>query len=105
MTVTQDASGILESNSMLELNDIQSGVIRPRQSPYANQYLLLRIDDPADGRELLKRLTPTVASAADAASPAGDAWVMVGLSYHGLKALGVPPASLEVREPLRCRTC
>lgn len=86
-------------NSMLELHDIQSGVIRPRQSPYATQYLLVRIDDPADGRELLKRLTPSVASAADAASPAGDAWVMVALSYHGLKALGLPQASLESFSP------
>ncbi len=80
---------------MLEMNDIQSGVLRPRQAPYVATYLLLRIDDRADGHELLRRLTPLIASAADATSPAGDAWVMVALSYHGLKALGVPHASLE----------
>jgi Dyp-type peroxidase family len=84
---------------MLELNDIQSGVLRPRQTPYVATYLLLRIDDRADGHELLKRLTPMVASAADATSPAGDAWVMVALSYHGLSALGVPQASLESFSP------
>lgn len=80
---------------MLEMNDIQSGVLRPRQAPYVATYLLFRIDDRADGREMLKRLTPLIASAADATSPAGDAWAMVALSHHGLSALGVPQASLE----------
>jgi Dyp-type peroxidase family len=84
---------------MLEMNDIQSGVLRPRQAPYVATYLLLRIDDRAAGHEVLKRLTPAVASAADASSPAGDVWIMVALSYHGLKALGVPPASLESFSP------
>jgi Dyp-type peroxidase family len=85
--------------TVLELTDIQSGVLRPRQAPYVATYLLLRIDDPADGHELLKRLTPAVASAADATSPAGDAWIMVALSYQGLSALGVPQASLESFSP------
>lgn len=84
---------------MLEMNDIQSGVLRPRQMPYVATYLLLRIDDPADGHEMLKRLTPAVASAADVTSPLGDAWIMVALSYQGLKALGVPQASLESFSP------
>ena len=84
---------------MLEMNDIQSGVLRPRQTPYVATYLLLRIDDRAAGHEMLKRLTPAVASAADATSPAGDAWIMVALTYHGLSALGVPQASLESFSP------
>ncbi|GHO99962.1 peroxidase [Reticulibacter mediterranei] len=87
------------TTAILELNDIQSGVLRPRQTPYVATYLLLRIDNPADGRAMLKRLTPLVASAADVTSPAGDAWVMVALSYRGLKALGVPQASLESFSP------
>lgn len=84
---------------ILEMNDIQSGVLRPRQTPYVATYMLFRIDDRADGHEMLKRLTPMIASAADATSPAGDAWAMVALSYHGLKALGVPQASLESFSP------
>jgi Dyp-type peroxidase family len=91
--VTQGAT------TMLEVNDIQSGVLRPRPPSYAGTYMVFRIDDQATGHEMLKRLTPAVASAADATSPAGDAWVMVALSYHGLKALGVPPASLESFSP------
>lgn len=79
----------------LELDDIQRGVLRPRPTPYAATYILFRIDAPLGGRELLGRLSGLVTSAADAASPAGDAWVSVALTYCGLKALGLPDASLE----------
>jgi Dyp-type peroxidase family len=80
---------------VLELDDIQSGVLRPRPSPYAAAYILLRIDDRRAGRELMRRLAEVVASAAHGASPAGDTWVSASLTYHGLAALGVPRASLE----------
>ena len=41
---------------VLELDDIQSGVLRPRPAPYAATYILLRIDDRRAGRELMGRL-------------------------------------------------
>ena len=41
----------------LELDDIQSGVLRPRPSPYAATYIVLRIDDQRAGRELMRRLS------------------------------------------------
>ncbi len=84
---------------MLELSDIQRGVFSPRPSPYAGMYILLRIDDPAAGRVVLKRLTPLIASAADLTSPLGDAWLAAALSYQGLKALGVPQESLNSFSP------
>lgn len=84
---------------MLEFHDIQRGVLRPRPSPYAATYILLRIDERSAGYRLLSRLIPTIASATDLTSPAGDAWVAVALSYQGLKALGVPQASLESFSP------
>ena len=84
---------------MLEFNDIQSGVLRPRPTPYAATYIMLRIDDRAAGHQLLKRLTPAIASASDLTSPAGDAWVAVALSSHGLRALGLPQASLDSFSP------
>ena len=80
---------------MLELDDIQSGVLRPRPAPYAATYLLLRIDDRRAGRELMGRLAEVVASAAHPTSPAADTWVSVALTFQGLKALGVPPDSLD----------
>ena len=84
---------------MLELNDIQSGVLRPRPTPYEAAYVLFRIDDRKAGRELMRRICPVVASAAHPQSPAGDTWLSVALSFHGLKALGVPQASLDSFSP------
>src|SRR5947208_9813848 len=84
---------------ILELDDIQSGVLRPRPTPFAATYIALRIDDRGAGRELMRRLSNVVASAAHPESPARDTWVSVGLSFQGLKALGVPQASLESFPP------
>jgi Dyp-type peroxidase family len=79
----------------LELGDIQSGVLRPRPSPYAATYLVFRIDDRRSGRELMGRIAAVVASAADPSSPGADTWVSVALTHHGLLALGLPQRSLD----------
>src|SRR5215469_6252842 len=84
---------------LLELDDIQSGVLRPRPTPYEAGYLLFRIDDRKAGRELMRRIHPVVASAAHPERPAGDTGVSVALSFQGLKALGVPQASLDSFSP------
>jgi Dyp-type peroxidase family len=78
----------------LELHDIQSGVLRPRPSPYAATYVLFRVDEPRAGRELMNRLSRVVTAASEPRSPAGDTWVSVALTFQGLKALGTPEASL-----------
>ena len=83
------------ANGGLELDDIQSGVLRPRPAPYAATYVLLRIDDRRAGRMLMRRASNVVASAAHPTSPAADAWVSASLSFQGLKALGVPQDSLD----------
>src|SRR2546423_5368171 len=83
----------------LELDDIQNGVLHPRPFPYVATYILLRIDDRRAGRELLRRLIPDIASAADPTSPDRDAWLSVALTYQGLKAFGVPQASLDSFAP------
>ncbi|MFD9813351.1 Dyp-type peroxidase [Streptomyces sp. NPDC059080] len=82
-------------NGTLELDDIQRGVLSPRPTPYAATYLLFRIDDRAQGRELMRRAGSAVTSAADPSSPLGDTWVSVAVTYRGLETLGVPRASLE----------
>lgn len=79
----------------LELADIQSGVLRPRPSPYAATYILLRIDDAPAGRELLRQLSEVVTSAAAPDRPGRDTFVSVALTYRGLQVLGVSKASLE----------
>lgn len=79
----------------LELDDIQSGVLRPRPAPYVATYIALRIDDRRAGKQLMEHASRLVTSAANPASPTADTWVSVALTYQGLKALGVPQQSLD----------
>ena len=79
-----------EPTVTLELDDIQAALVHPRPTRYAGAVLLVRIDDRRDGRELLRRLIPFIPSAAGSMDPSQVAWAAVGLSFQGLKALGVP---------------
>ncbi|MGH2883134.1 MAG: Dyp-type peroxidase, partial [Solirubrobacteraceae bacterium] len=83
----------------LELEDIQRGVLHPRPSPYAGTYLLLRIDDRRAGREFVRRLLPTIASAGSSRTQAQDGSVSVAFTSQGLRALGVPNDSVESFAP------
>ena len=83
----------------LELEDIQSGILSPRPSPYVATYILFRIDNREVGRQLMQKMSTVVASVGHQTSPAGDAWVSVALSFEGLKALGVPQESLDTFSP------
>jgi Dyp-type peroxidase family len=87
------------SASVLELDDIQSGVLRSRPTPYVATYVLFRIDERTAGRELMRRLSSVVSSAAHPESSGRDTWVSVALTFQGLKALGVPQASLNSFSP------
>jgi Dyp-type peroxidase family len=84
---------------MLELNQIQSGVLRPRPTPYAATYLFLRIDDPLAGQALMRRAQQVVSSAKEAESSSKEAWISIALTFEGLKKLGVPRESLESFPP------
>jgi Dyp-type peroxidase family len=82
----------------LELEDIQAGALYERPSPYVGTYLLLRIADRADGRELVRRLRRIV-DPAGGADGVGETSLTVAFTYHGLEALGVPQASLDTFAP------
>ncbi len=85
----------------LDLQEIQATVLRPRPAPYFGTHVLLRINDAQSGRELFRRLTPHIDSAAGWWS-AKTPWLSVGISYAGLKALGLPEDSLQTfPEPFR----
>ncbi|HEX6353353.1 peroxidase [Actinophytocola sp.] len=77
----------------LELDDIQAAVLRARPEPYFGTHAIIEIVEAAAGKELLRRLVPRVTSAAhwDVPQPS---WMALAISYRGLVALGVPPASL-----------
>src|SRR3954467_14924284 len=88
-------TGTGTANTVLELEDIQSGVLRARPTPYAATYIGLHIEDPRAGRALMGRLAGVVTPASSPTSPLGDTWVSVALTYRGLEALRVPRASLD----------
>ena len=77
----------------LELEDIQSPILRRRPSPYVGCHILLHIRAGAQGRELLRRLAPHVISAAQYNFV--DTWLAVALTCSGLRALGLAPALLD----------
>ena len=83
----------------LELDDIQSGALHERPSPYVGSYLMLRIDDAAAGRELVRRLHGVVAAQPEPADLGQGTSVTVGFTYRGLEALGVPQESLDSFAP------
>ncbi|WP_369389132.1 hypothetical protein AB5J72_17220 [Streptomyces sp. CG1] len=79
----------------LQLDEIQGIALRDRPSPYVGTYILLRVDDPGAGRQLMGRLAELVDSAANWWQPDLPALLNVGLTYLGLEALQVPSASLN----------
>src|SRR6185369_15380646 len=91
--------GDLMPASVLELDDIQSGVLRPRPTPYVATYILFRIDERKAGRELMRRLSGTVSSAAHPENSGRDTWVSAAVTFQGLKALGVSQSSLNSFSP------
>jgi len=86
---------IVEAAPAVEVDDIQATVLRPRPSPYKGEYVVLRIDDAVQGREMLRRIIPYVAPAEEWWVPSIPAWLGIAFSYQGLKALGLPQASLD----------
>ena len=90
-----------QSDTALELGDIQAAALMPRPHPYAGAYWAVRIDDRHAGRELLRRLIPLLDPVA-AFDPDRPVSLGVGLSFAGLEALGVPggvAGQLPVRVP------
>ena len=83
----------------LEIDDIQSGALHERPSPYVGTYLLLKVHEPADGRELIRRLIPLLQPGRELTEPGLGAWLTVAFTYEGLKVLGVPQDSLDSFAP------
>ena len=95
LSVKESIDGNLSTRApMLDLHEIQATVLRLRPAPYFGSHVALRVDDAQAGRELLRRLTPHVDSAANWWKPA-SAWLSVAISYAGLEALGLPQNSLQ----------
>jgi Dyp-type peroxidase family len=80
---------------VLDTSDIQATVLRPRPSPYRGEYIVLRVGDIGQGREMLRRILPYVAPADEWWVPSVPGWLGTAFTFEGLKALGVPQASLD----------
>ncbi|NAW11110.1 peroxidase, partial [Salmonella sp. gx-h1] len=78
----------------MQLDDIQALILRSRPEPYVGLHAMLHVDEAEGGRDLVRRLAPHI-PAADAWTDDMDAWTGVAISHAGLKALGVPEASLK----------
>jgi hypothetical protein len=48
----------------LEVSDIQATILRARPSPYKGEYVVIRVDEVAQGREILHRIIPYITPAA-----------------------------------------
>jgi Dyp-type peroxidase family len=109
MTVQTAAIKPVTDVPALEVIDIQATVLRPRPHPYKGEYVILRIDDSAQGREMLRRIIPHVAPAVDWWVPKLPGWLGIAFTFQGLRALGIPQASLdsfpeEFREGMAARS-
>ncbi|HET6269025.1 MAG TPA: peroxidase [Arthrobacter sp.] len=83
----------------VEIDDIQSGALHARPSPYVGRFFLLRIDDRHAGRAMLGRMLPATEGGLPTVNPDQGAWVTVALTFQGLRALGVPQESLDSFPP------
>ena len=92
--IERDQATLSNRACALDLHEIQATVLRYRPEPYYGTHILMHIEDARSGRELLRRLAPHVASAANWWN-ATEAWMAVAISYSGLAALGVPEESLR----------
>lgn len=96
MSTTQapvaDASDV---KATVEVSDIQATVLRPRPKPYRGEYVILRVGDAGQGREMVRRILPHVAPTDESWVPSLLGWLGIAFTFEGLKALGVPQASLD----------
>jgi len=96
LSVNESVGQSLSTRSpTLETSDIQATVLRPRPKPYCGEYVVLRIGNAEQGREMLRRILPHVAPADEWWVPSAPGWLGIAFTFEGLKALGVPQASLD----------
>ena len=96
VSIKEAVGEILSTRSQpLETSDIQATVLRPRPKPYCGEYVILRIGNAAQGREMLRRILPHVAPADEWWVPSLPGWLGIAFTFEGLRALGVPQTSLD----------
>lgn len=92
--ITANRDRFRREDVTLQLDDIQALILRNRPEPYVGIHAMLHIDDTYGGRDLIAQLAPHIPSA-EGFHDDLDAWTGVAFSHEGLKALGVPEATLK----------
>ncbi|MGB3150526.1 MAG: Dyp-type peroxidase [Maribacter sp.] len=86
---------IFNSNKVnLDLEDIQSIILRSRPIPYFGTLATLKINSSSEGKALLKKILPLISSAKNWHNDQ-EASVTISITFEGLKALGLPQESLD----------
>ena len=67
----------------LETSDIQATVLRPRPKPYCGEYVVLRVGNAEQGREMLRRILPHVAPADEWWVPSLPGWLGIAFTFEG----------------------
>lgn len=78
----------------LDLDDIQSILLRSRPLPYFGTIAIFTIRDAAIAKEILKRLVPMISSAEDWHNDEQNT-LSIAFTYKGLQKLGLPQSSLD----------
>jgi hypothetical protein len=86
-TTTTQVPMVEAAPIQVEASDIQAIVLRPRPKPYRGEYVILRIDDAGQGREMLRRILRHVAPADEWWVPSLPGWLGIAFTFEGLKAL------------------
>lgn len=87
--------GLIDPSKVsIEINDIQAIILRNRPAPYYGTNVLLGIDGPQAGKEILMKLLPHVNSAGNL-DQSDEAIATVAISFKGLEVLGLPQESLD----------
>src|SRR4030095_13414606 len=79
----------------LETSDIQATVLRPRPKPYCGEYVILRIGNAEQGREMLRRILPHIAPAEEWWVPSLPGWLGVAFTFAWVKGVGGSQTSRE----------
>ena len=89
----------------LDLHDIQGNIVKAygRYGFPKGRYVLFSVCEGAAGRRFVQALAPTITTSApwrvgdagSAAAPVPEVTTNIAFSYHGLRELGVPRASLQ----------
>jgi Dyp-type peroxidase family len=91
--------------TQLDLHDIQGNIVKAygRYGFPKGRYVLFSVCDGAAGRQFVQALAPTITTSApwrssgdrSGGAPVPEITTNIAFSYHGLRELGVPRASLQ----------